>query len=672
MAREYFHRFGPAWYQGGLFWLDADVTGEEIEPRFHSILRAIKPETPDLKALRDSGKNARDELAAALQQLPQEAGVLFVVDDVPEPVPGDPPKLLEEWCPGAAVVTILSTSRTTAGSRGANVHPLNLDVLPLVAAVDLLTYRNQRAALGDAQWHSIAEWIGRLPLALELLQRAMQAGAISPRELFDLANENRGTTHELDRLMAALNGEVPAGALRGITEAFDKSYDLLSESAREAARLLACLAPEPIPLAVLKAMGDEPSSGAVRAALISRSFITRPEVLGGAAQLFEIFGQMHKLLADFVRAKSPAGPADLRRAANALLDVMDTASCRNPAKWPLMNASLRHAELVFERLLQSAEKQDAHFAVETGSRIGLLHAAQGAAEKARKVEDQTLELALKRLGPEDARTLNAMSNLATTFSAGGDLEGARKLQEEVLEVHTRILGGEHRYTLTAMSNLAVTLTDLGDLERASKLHEEALDVRTRTLGPDHTDTLIAMNNLAATLSARGDLEGARKLLKSVLDAFTRILGSDHPDTLKSMNNLAWTLHAQGDLEGARKLHEQVLNALTRILGVEHPDTLTAMSNLAAALSDQGELENASRLNEQALDARARVLGREHLSTTASAWNLFSTLLNQGKTERAITILDQNLKWLLERPPETLSHQQRQIRESLEKLFREPQ
>jgi hypothetical protein len=136
-----------------------------------------------------------------------------------------------------------------------------------------------------------------------------------------------------------------------------------------------------------------------------------------------------------------------------------------------------------------------------------------------------------------------------------------------------------------------------------------------------------------------------------------------------MNNLAVTLRAQGDLEGARKLHEEVLNARTRILGGDHPDTLTAMSNLAVTLGDQGDLGGACKLHEQVLDARTRILGGEHPSTTTSAWNLFSTLRNQGEAERANTILEQNLKWLLKRDPEALSHQQRQIREQLEEVLR---
>jgi len=42
LALEYLHRFGSH-YPGGLFWVDADVSEEALQERFHSILRVLKP-----------------------------------------------------------------------------------------------------------------------------------------------------------------------------------------------------------------------------------------------------------------------------------------------------------------------------------------------------------------------------------------------------------------------------------------------------------------------------------------------------------------------------------------------------------------------------------------------------------------------------------------------------
>jgi len=40
---EYLHRFG-GYYPGGLFWVDADVSPEALQERFHCILKTLEPE----------------------------------------------------------------------------------------------------------------------------------------------------------------------------------------------------------------------------------------------------------------------------------------------------------------------------------------------------------------------------------------------------------------------------------------------------------------------------------------------------------------------------------------------------------------------------------------------------------------------------------------------------
>jgi len=199
---------------------------------------------------------------------------------------------------------------------------------------------------------------------------------------------------------------------------------------------------------------------------------------------------------------------------------------RNPAKWPLMNACLPHAELMFATLTELAvdaglqkdilhEWHSAMLGVDAGVLIGNLQGAQGASEKARKIEEQALEIASKRLDPDDTRRLTAMSNLAGTLRGQGDLEGARKLQQKALDAYTRILGGEHPNTLGAMDNLAGTLRAQSDLEGARKLQKQALGARTRVLGAEHPDTTISAWNLFSILRAQGRTEGAKRFWKRI-------------------------------------------------------------------------------------------------------------------------------------------------------------
>ena len=520
LAIEYLHRYGRDYYQGGLFWIDAAAADDELkqEQAFHGVLRTIEPATPELKALHDSGKMARDELTRALQQLPNDEPVLFVIDNVPESESNTQPQPLSTWCPALGHVTALATSRMHVHLEHGSIQELNIDVLAPEDSVALLTHGlKQVSALTDKQWLTIAEWVGRLPLALDLLQRGMRTGALAPGEVYSMASESYPTTAELDRLTKAISPQLPLGAVRGITEALDISYERLPEAAKTTARLIAQLAPEPIPLALLKALGGDAEKPSVRAALVARSFVTPVEPVGSAERKVEFLGRMHRVLADFIRAKSSDEMGELLRVGKAVDAVMLPDACKDPGQWALMNACLPHAEQVFRRLAEARGQEESAIAVECGLDIGILYGAQGAPGREKQVEEATLKLASRVLGLEHPTTLTSMGNLAATLRALGDLQGARRLQQQGLDTCKRVLGSDHRLTLASMNNLAETLRALGDLQGARKLQEQELDVCRRVLGPNHPDTLISMNNLAEALGDLGDLQGARELQERVLD-----------------------------------------------------------------------------------------------------------------------------------------------------------
>ncbi|MEQ6342087.1 MAG: tetratricopeptide repeat protein [Gammaproteobacteria bacterium] len=295
---------------------------------------------------------------------------------------------------------------------------------------------------------------------------------------------------------------------------------------------------------------------------------------------------------------------------------------------------------------------------------------QGDLEGARVLEEEMLAVGRRVLGGEHPDTLASMSNLVSTLFNQGNLMGARVLEEEVLAVSRRVLGEEHPDTLVSMSNLATILFNQGDLAGACALGEEVLEVSHRVLGEEGPGTLASMSNLASILFNQGDLAGARALEEKVLVVRCRVLGEEHPDTLISMNNLASTRGNQGDLAGARALQGKVLAVLSRMLGEEHPNTLTSMNNLALTLRDQGDLAGARVLEEKVLEVRRRVLGEKHPDTTAAAWNHLLTLRQAGLHDQAALLAHEHLAWLMDSAPETLSANQRQIRDSLGEIATE--
>ena len=585
LALEYLHRLGPSEHPGGLFWVNAEVGPERLEEQFHGILRTLAPSVPDLVAFRKSERNAAHELAVALEGIAARERVLFVVDNVPEPKPGEAQKPLETWCPAIGKVSLLATSRARLDLGAEGIQPLALSTLKPEAAVALLTEGVARGSVDDAGWLRIAEWVGHLPLALELLNRAMKVGGLIPEEVLSRA-ESQEPVPQLDEQAKFLQPHVPANSLRGITEALSLSYERLPENVQRAARLIAQLAPEPIPLELFKALGEDVASGDVRTSLGARHFVTPAE----AGQV-PMLGSMHRVLASYLRGTSPGRREELEHVCKSLLVIMTPAACRDPHAWPLLQACLPHAEHVFTRQGRLGERESIEHEVKLGLALGLFLYARGLAGHARTIEEEAVERAKEFLGPEHLATLTAMSNIAGTLRAQGDLGAARELQGRVLEVMRRVLGEEHPITLTAMNNLAETFRVQGDLGAARELQGRVLEIRRRVLGKEHPATLTAMLNLASTLWAQENLEAARELQGRVLEVRRRVLGEEHPDTLMAMNNLASTLWAQRDLGAARELQGHVLEVMRRVLGEEHPDTLMAMNNLTQIRQTQ---ENVSK------------------------------------------------------------------------------
>ncbi|KAK0747265.1 hypothetical protein B0T21DRAFT_397714 [Apiosordaria backusii] len=205
---------------------------------------------------------------------------------------------------------------------------------------------------------------------------------------------------------------------------------------------------------------------------------------------------------------------------------------------------------------------------------------QGRYEVAQQMVGKARRAREKRLGKEDAATLDSMSLFALVLLNRGRWEEAEKLDVQVMETSKTKLGADHPSTLTSMANLASTFWNQGRWEEAEKLEVQVMETRKTKLGADHPSTLTSMANLASTYRNQGRWEEAEKLDVQVMETRKTKLGADHPSTLTSMANLASTFWNQGRWEEAEKLEVQVIETRKTKLGAYHPDTLTSMANLA--------------------------------------------------------------------------------------------
>jgi eukaryotic-like serine/threonine-protein kinase len=266
--------------------------------------------------------------------------------------------------------------------------------------------------------------------------------------------------------------------------------------------------------------------------------------------------------------------------------------------------------------------------------------------RAQALQQKTVEIQRRVLGPESPETLKSMSALAQTLHEQGHNAEAETLQRQAFDVQKRVLGPEHPDTLGSLDKLDSVLLDEGRFAEVDKRDRETLDIRRRVLGREHPDTLKSMRDLAIVLETESRYAEAERLDREALDIRRRILGPEHPDTLISIDNLASDLSLDPASEHraeAEKLYRETADIRRRVLGPEHPDTLTSMYNLAAVLSYEGHYAEAEKLQREILDVYRRVLGPEHPLTLGSMGDLAATLTSMRDYAEAEKVLKQVLE-----------------------------
>lgn len=661
LALEYLYRFGPRHWPGGLFWINAE---QDAELQLYDVLQALKPDAPAIAAVRETPGAVNAAVARAIKALPGDRRPLFIIDNVPEPEPGQPPKPLSTWCPVLGEVPVLATSRTRVSlGGGGSVIPLAIETLEPEAAVLLLTREVARSDLSDAEWREVTQWVGHLPLALELLNRMIAAGAMSARAVLEMSRD-QSPNEALDKGMEAIRNSVPPGRLRGISEAFKESYDRLNPEEQFAARLIAWMAPEPIPEFVIEEFGTNVFSLEARAVLHNRSFVTK--VQGDSSGYF---GSMHRVLGDFVLSQSSRIADEFDYLSSTLMSLLDATDRQGDTGsriawecYPLISAVLNHRY----SLLQDATEFRHVFWLANSA--GIVLENWGRVELAGALFGRLSKEAARWLGEEHPDTLGSMSNFANNLNDRGDHARAQELQERILEARQRNLGEQHPDTLVSMINLANVLSNQGDYASARMLQERTLKAIQRVHGAEHSHTLTAMGNLAATLFLCRDFVEAQELQERVLEITRRTMGEQHRDTLRSMNNLSGILFKRGNYLGAKELQEKVLEARRHILGEEHPKTATSMLNLSITLMNLGDGVKAQHLQEAALHIFRERLGNDHPDTTQAAWHLLQSLLHNGDLPSAKAVFDQDLAWLFKRDPDSLAYGQKVIRARLSEIL----
>jgi tetratricopeptide (TPR) repeat protein len=529
--------------------------------------------------------------------------------------------------PGCAVTF---SARLRGLGADAGWREVVLSPFDTTTALDQLRAELGAAAPGQDSWPSLAEALGRLPLALHLAAGHFRAGHRAEAFLRRLRTKN-----------LAMTGADPADptfrqrSRALLSDTFELSLDALRrEGGADGERWLAAFSA----LGHAPAIGFGGSLGTAISGLDAEAFeemafsATRLSLLDRVLRGVVGAYRLHPLLADLVRtrtdkdvvrgrmtdwfvARLPEGGEDqgrrwreigeeLAAMTEWLLQVppaerlrvgragMHYAAINGP-----FHAWVRFCEETLTGELDDADRSSILWILTQVALWG------GLADRALEAAKERRELDRKRGAERDEAM--SVGFIADILQAKGEFDDALKIRnEEELPVYNRL--GDAGLRALAMGKIADILQARGQLDEALKIrNEEQLPVYER-LG-DVRSRAVTMGKIAAILQARGQLDEALKIhTDEELPVYER-LGDVHARAV----TMAWIANiqrARGDRDGAaRALREEVLPVHER-LGDAH-SLLRGRWQLAGILLEragEGDRDEARLLLQLALDAARRL------------------------------------------------------------------
>ena len=452
----------------------------------------------------------------------QKAGWLVVFDNA-----RDRPSI-EPFLPPAGPGRVVITTQNQHWPPG---KVLDVPVLDTEVSADFLMTRT-----GDPDQESARELaveMGGLPLALEQAAAYMQATGTSLARYLALFRERQAD------LLA--RGEA-AGHRDHVAATLELAVSCLGQDAPAAAlmRLLAFLAPEPVPLRLLLAGNEAARPRAAKIPKALRPLLGNPVAVGDTMTALRRYSlatpagdelvQVHRLVQGVTRAQlTVAEKAQWKRAAAAMVEAAIPADGELPATWRACAVLLPHA-LAALALTNNGIRQIARSLGFSGSYAAARDLFTLIADAHRDSRDY---------GPENSRTLTACNELAHWTGQAGDAAGARDQFAALLPTSERILGPDHPVTLTVRDRLADWTGQAGDAVTARDQFAALLPIGERVLGARHPDTLCVRAGLASWTGEAGDAVTAQNEFATLLPIVENILGAGHPDTVACRANLSY-------------------------------------------------------------------------------------------------------------------------------------
>lgn len=579
--------------------------------------------------------------------------------------------VVRRYFPANGPGKIIVTSRNREWERVAT--PLPVNVFERAESIQLLQKRSPELSEGDAD--RLADALGDLPLAVEQAGAWRAVTGMLVADYLDLLNERRPEILQLDP-----SPDYPVS----VAAAWDISLAQIAENSPGARQLLdicASMAPEPVPLSMLRGR---------------RAIDITPEVnpllsdsvkLGKAIRELNRFSlvrldlrfdtlQMHRLLQNVLLAKlSPDERERMREAAHQLLSAAKPGHYASSVEWPAYQTLLPHIlssravtstdtfvrELVYDTVLFLYFWGDHETAVDLARQTHTTWLAASGEENIHVMRiAKILAFVLRRVGqvpesialnegaldvsrrtdvePEDL--IDSMSQMADALRYQGRFREAEALDREATEQGRSLIGAEDFITLMAAHNWGVSLRLCGEFDRALGLDRETAEQRELLLGPTSSLTLGTLSGVGLDMREGGDYPGARDFLEDIYRRVRESSGEDNYETFGSARNLAMSRRLDGAVAEASKLSEETLRRLMTGYGRNHIGTLLMAVEVVIERRLMGDLEGSRELGQDTLRRYATSLGEYHPTTLITKATLAATLRTLGQLDEAQILEDE--------------------------------
>ncbi len=665
-AVEYAHRYGTE-YSARLY-ANAD-TPMALASNMAALVHVL--DLPE----KDEKEQAK-QLEAVERWLRMHAGWLLILDNVDT---AEAQSAVNAAFKNLTTGHVLITSRLT--DWGTGVNTVELDVLSLPASTEFLLERTKRKTetptaparqLTDTdpdEAEKLAEELGRLALALE------QAGAYICANRITFAEYRKRLTEIEREILTWFDPEVMRYP-KSVAVTWQASVRKLHDEGRNLLNLLCWLAPDPIPVALIRTEPKQPPRFPIEdreRALrdLSAYSLAKWNTTGDAVTV-------HRLVQDVTRMRLEADHKhDTLVASLALADKFALADANDARTWATVFHPLRpHALALADRaapfdypapasrlmgnvgmfLMGNGEYTLAESLLRTSHRVAVRDDGENSEAEVwqanslanllmltgRFVEaEPLLRRACEVFGRDPSRAAklaSSVSNLAGLLLMTERFEEAESLLHQAVSLHHANLDREPTSAVIALNNLAGILVAKGQLRQAVEIYRASTDLVEKAVGPDHPLVADVLGNLASALQFSDHVADAEKLFLRAIEIDSQHYDDGHPSLLTHRNNLAQLYQATNRLKEAEPVMRQTLAGVIRAYGSHHPRTGVCCGNLGCLLEDLGLPGEAESLLRRALAISEEMSGPDHSATACDLNNLATFLTSRGGYDEAEGLL----------------------------------